>query len=68
MWRKGLFHRANKLLTEKEECEGGRWGGGAIANRYREAKALVERGGKMNGQGGREEFCREWAYEERKSM
>ncbi len=40
-------------------------GGEAIAHRYREAKAPVERGGKMNGQRGREECCGEWAYKKR---
>lgn len=37
--------------------------GGRRKHRYREAKAPVEGGGKMNGQGGREKCWREWAYE-----
>lgn len=38
------FHRANKLLTEREECEDVGWGGcrEANANRYREERRLWE--------------------------
>lgn len=43
-WRGRVsFHRANKLLAEREECEGGWHGGEANANRYREAKEAVGR-------------------------
>ncbi len=50
----------SSLLRKKSVRAVGR--GEANANRYREAKAMVEGGGgKMNGQEGGEKRCREWA-------
>lgn len=57
--RRVSSHRENKLLAEKAECEGG----DAKGEESQEAKAPVEEGGQMNGQGARKTCGRVWAHE-----